>query len=315
MPKVKLLINNAQQAMLSAVQIYNNPLIKFKSELFIITAIIAWTYLLHGYYKRKRVEIRKHKVIKKNKRFEKTKGGDYKYLSLEKCLNNSKSPLDNNIKNNLLFLIRIRHEIEHKMTDKIDAYMTAKFQACCLNFNDFLRSHFGSKFDIGFHQPLSLQFSNINLDQKEELSHRKLPKNILSVTRSFEKKLTQDEYNDPRYSYRVFLVKKIANHRESADDVVEYIKPGSEKEAEINRILIKETEKEKYKPAAIVALMQKEGYKKFNMHHHTILWKKKDAKKGDKKYGTKLSDGNWYWYESWVSIVRKYCQDHNDKFS
>lgn len=32
--------------MLLAVQIFNNPQIEFKSELFIVTTVIAWTYLL-----------------------------------------------------------------------------------------------------------------------------------------------------------------------------------------------------------------------------------------------------------------------------
>ena len=31
--------------MLTAVKIFNNPQIEFKSELFIVTNIIAWTYL------------------------------------------------------------------------------------------------------------------------------------------------------------------------------------------------------------------------------------------------------------------------------
>lgn len=44
------LLDKSKEAMVSAVQIYNNPLIKFKSEMFIITAIISWTYLMHAYY-------------------------------------------------------------------------------------------------------------------------------------------------------------------------------------------------------------------------------------------------------------------------
>ena len=41
------LLDKSKEAMVSAVQIYNNPLIKFKSEMFITTAIISWTYLMH----------------------------------------------------------------------------------------------------------------------------------------------------------------------------------------------------------------------------------------------------------------------------
>ena len=42
------LLDKSKAAMVSAVQIYNNLLIKFKSEMFIITAIISWTYLMHA---------------------------------------------------------------------------------------------------------------------------------------------------------------------------------------------------------------------------------------------------------------------------
>jgi hypothetical protein len=73
MPKSKLLISNSQEAMLAAVQIYNTPLIKFKSELFIVTAMIAWTYLLHAYFKINNIEYRRYKIVKKNKKFEKLK--------------------------------------------------------------------------------------------------------------------------------------------------------------------------------------------------------------------------------------------------
>lgn len=46
------LVKKAREAMLTAVQIHNNPQIDFKSELFIVTTIIAWTYLLHAHYRK-----------------------------------------------------------------------------------------------------------------------------------------------------------------------------------------------------------------------------------------------------------------------
>src|SRR3974390_675465 len=52
------LLKKAREAMLTAVQIFNNPHVEFKSELFIVTTIIAWTYLLHAYYRRKHIDYR-----------------------------------------------------------------------------------------------------------------------------------------------------------------------------------------------------------------------------------------------------------------
>ena len=51
--------------MLFAVQSYNNPRTYFRSEIFIVTAIIAWTYLLHAYYKMQNVDYR-YKVKRKD---------------------------------------------------------------------------------------------------------------------------------------------------------------------------------------------------------------------------------------------------------
>jgi len=44
------LLAQSQDAALTAVQVFNNPLIKFKSETFIVLMNIAWTYVLHAYY-------------------------------------------------------------------------------------------------------------------------------------------------------------------------------------------------------------------------------------------------------------------------
>ena len=52
------LLTKSREAALSAVQIFNNPLIQFKSESFIVLMIIAWTYLLHAYYRKSGIEYR-----------------------------------------------------------------------------------------------------------------------------------------------------------------------------------------------------------------------------------------------------------------
>ena len=61
------LLKKSREAMLSAVEIYNNPQITFKAETFITLAIIAWTYLLHAYYRENNIEYRYfHKEGKRN---------------------------------------------------------------------------------------------------------------------------------------------------------------------------------------------------------------------------------------------------------
>ncbi len=61
-------------------------------------------------------------------------------------------------------------------------------------------------------------------------------------------------------------------------------------------------------PAQIVELMQSEGYADFRMHEHTQLWQEMDAKKPSKGYGKNEAGKHWFWYESWVDVVRQHCK-------
>ena len=52
------LVEKSREAALAAVQIFNNPQVTLKSEIFIVLMNIAWTYLLHAYYRKKGIEYR-----------------------------------------------------------------------------------------------------------------------------------------------------------------------------------------------------------------------------------------------------------------
>ncbi len=295
--------------MLSAVQIFNNPNIQFKSENFIVLSNIAWTYLLHAYFRDSKIEYRYYKMAGTRKRYDKTKRGTYKYWELERCLNDSNSPIDSVTSSNLGFLIGLRHEIEHQMSTRIDEYLSARFQSCCLNFNLYIKKLFGEKYGIDKHLSISLQFSTIDEKQVEQLREfTDLPKNIATYINDFDNNLSDELYNDIRFSYRVLYVPKSVNHKGQADKVIEFI-PANTPEAEgINKeyVLIKEKEKKKHLPAKIVELMQGKGYSKFKMHQHTQLWKAENGKDPAKKLGVDV-EGAWYWYDSWIKIVETHC--------
>ncbi len=305
------LVKKSREASLAAVQIYNNPTITFKAESFIVLTIISWTYLLHAYYRSKKIEYRYFDMRGTVRRYQKTKKGACKHWELERCLNSSDSPIDKDTTNNLKFLIGLRHEIEHQMTSRIDDILSARFQASCLNYNKYIIKLFGEKFSISKHLSFSLQFSTINTEQKDLLEdHSELPANILSYIKSFDDHLSQEEYNSPEYAYRVLFVPKLVNHKGQADKVIEFVKSDSPLAEGINKeyAVIKETEKQKYKPSKIVEIMNSEGFENFSMHNHTLLWKSKDGKNPTNNYGTNV-EGTWYWYERWVDVARKYCQD------
>lgn len=310
------LIHKSREAALAAVQIFNNPQITFKSEMFIVLMNIAWTYMLHAYYRKHGTEYRYFEQKGANRRFGRTVKGAYKYWELERCLNEKLSPVDRDAANNLRFLIGIRHEIEHQMTTKIDSSFSAKFQACCLNYNDHIKHFFGNEQAIDKHLSFSLQFSSISMEHAEQLKSQPiLPGNIKAFVDGFEGKLSEQEFNSPKFAYRVLFVAKTVNHKGQADEVIEFVKSDSELAKNVNQkyAVIKETERPKLRPKTIVNTMRNEGFSKFNMHHHTLLWQKKDAKNSTKGLGTNV-EGSWYWYQPWLEQVREHCKQNAEQF-
>lgn len=128
------LLAKAKESALCAIKVFNDPLIKFKSEAFIVLMTIAWTYLLHAYYRSKGIDYRYYKQTAKRKTYDRTKHGAKKHWELERCLNDNDCPLDHDTKNNLRFLIGLRHEIEHQMTRVLDNYLSARLSSMCTQF-------------------------------------------------------------------------------------------------------------------------------------------------------------------------------------
>jgi hypothetical protein len=308
------LVKKAREAMLTAVQIFNNPQIQFKSELFIVSTVIAWTYLLHAFYRKKHIDHRQFLPAGKRRRFMRTRFGAVRQWSLEQCLDAPACPLDEIVKKNLFFLIGIRHEVEHQMTTRIDDQLSAKFQATALNFNATIKKLFGERYSLDAEQAFSIQFAGIDEGTAKGLmADLDLPKHIRSFVIQFQSEMSQEEYDDPRFSYRVAFIRKTTGSKTAADKVVQFVPASSDASAEINKVFLKETEKVKYRPSTIVKRMKDEGFIRFGMTQHTDLWKSRDGKNPRHQFGVQV-EGSWYWYESWVAEVRKYCQENQVQF-
>jgi hypothetical protein len=312
------LIEKSSEAALSAVQIYNNPLIRFKSESYIVLMIVAWTYLLHAYYRMRGTEYRYFdKIGEKRRRFHRTRTGSIKYWELEQCLNHKECPLDPGTKNNLRFLIELRHQIEHQMAVGLDDYLSGRYQACALNYCYWLRTLFGEARGLEQFLAFSLQFSELSRQQVQVIrSGQGLSPKLKSFIADFDNSLSEEEYNNPRYSYRLLFTRKTANRPGQADAAVEWVPLGTEAAEYLqNRLLaVKEVERTKYLPSQIVRQIQAEGFPKFRLHEHTVLWQIEDAKNPAKGFGV-LVAGAWYWYESWLAFVRAHCEASSEMYS
>ena len=301
--------------MMSAVQIYNNPQITFKSETFITLAIIAWTYLLHAYYANQKIDFRYYHMKGKKKLYDKTKYGAYKHWELERCLNDDKSPIDPVTAQNLRFLIGVRHEIEHQMTKKIDSSISAKLQACSINYNYYIKKLFGDVFGVDQELGLAIQFSPIEAEQKEQLySNEKIANNVRNFITAFEDSLSEDELGNTHYAYRVVFARVDGKRINSTTDQVITFVPADSPEAQgLNAAytLIKETEKRKYLSKEIVQKMHEKGYAWFTVGDMTSFWKTR--LKSRDPYGIYITKSQWMWYENWLPVIEKYCQEEDAK--
>lgn len=301
------LIKKSQEAALSAISIFNNPSITFKAENFIVLMVISWTYLMHAYYKKTGIDYRYYKLVGRTqrKKYDKTKRGAYKYWELERCLDDSNCPLDGSIKANLKFLIGIRHEIEHQMTTQIDELISAKFQACAINYNSTIEKLFGKKYGLAEKLVMAIQFFGLSEGQIKKLQeYNDVPQNIIDFIADYELQLSEEEKSSPKYSYKVIYIRESVNHEGQADKAYRFIDEKSAIGKEIETVLIKPgKEPAKYKPTQIKEIMHRKGYSDFTIKKHTDLWKRFNAKNPKLNYGVMMADGQWYWYHSWLLKV------------
>src|SRR3546814_13311322 len=108
------LLIKAREAMIAAVHTFNSAGLMFRAELFITTAIVAWTYLLHAYYKREGIPY-KYKG-------KQTAHGADRYWAMSKCNSTGKCQLSEWAKTNLSFLAHRRNENEHQQHNRIQCW-------------------------------------------------------------------------------------------------------------------------------------------------------------------------------------------------
>lgn len=300
------LILKAREALLSAVQIYNNPLISFKTESFIVLSLIAWTYLLHAHYRTKGVDYRYYTKVGRRKRYDKNSDGSIKYWDLKECISRADSPLDKDTSNNLIFLIGLRNQIEHRKANGLDSYLSARYQACALNFNFYLKKLHAEKYGLDKNLALSLQFAELDYSQSKTIKDKEglIPQNVISYVADFDNKLSEAEIKSDRFAYRLLFAKVLAKRKGQADRVIEFIDPKSKLATSISKEywIKEETEKQKFTATLVIQKVKAAGFQNFGMHQHTLFWQKHAGKNPDKGFGATVVK-TWYWYQNWVDYV------------
>ncbi|MBC7905573.1 MAG: DUF3644 domain-containing protein [Rhodospirillaceae bacterium] len=247
-----LRVEKAVELMKSAVTIYNNSTISFRTEIFIVNAIIAWTYAVHAYFYKHAIK----PVYMENGVPKLTLEGEEKLWDLSECLKSAKHPLGSGEVNNLKYLLLLRHEIEHRLARDIDVSVQPKVQACAINFSAFCEKHFGEEYSLKHDLDFTIQFTKLTMDSKNLLNAgASVPGAVKTVNKLIEAEMSDADYNDPAYAFRVYVVPKTVNNPKKADQGVTYAAAGSEIE-----MAIKLVERPKHRAGEVIKMVQALGH-------------------------------------------------------
>lgn len=249
----------AREAMNLAVQIFNSPALNFKTEVFAVLANIAWTYLLHEFYVRKKV-----KIIDDNGRS----------IPLSQMLNRQDCPLSDGIKRNLRALKIIRDVVEHNLLGKSDLMWLSRFQACCLNFDKMICDLFGDKLSLQKDLAFALQFARLDIEQLSALEKYEIPRDIEALDIRLREALTEEQMADLEYQFRVIYTLDSSSKSSSH---IQFLHPDSDEAKQIRNVLVKyklADEIYPYKPNQVTELVDERSHKHFTSRNHTQAWRK-----------------------------------------
>lgn len=295
MDQVTKQVHKAVEIMKSAIMVFNNCMISTRSETFIVLSVIAWTYLLHAKFAHLDI-----KPVYTNEDGSDILTGDgkAKHWELSHCLGRAEANLTAGMKNNLVYIIAVRNEVEHRSFEDINDEVQAKLQATALNFLKYVTDNFGQKFNFSQDLSFAIQLHALTLQSPNILANnRTVSKSVAAVNKLLEAPMSSAEFNDPDYAFRVYVVPKVVNNSKKADQAVSYSPVGSDVE-----IAIKQVERPKYRRKDAIKLIQDRGLTNVTAHDFTQAWKSAGLK--DPGKGLAIELGNqWFWYQEGVDAI------------
>ncbi len=325
-------LEKARAAALAAVEAYNKPGSHFRTAHYIVMMTMAWTALFHAiFFKNGRRPWYRKKTAGKGVRYLHV-DGEPRHWELSECLREYWAEKNPPERANLQFLIGLRHKIEHRHLPELDASLYGECQAALMNFDELITRECGVRYSLSESLAFSLQFSKSIPPQKAAALRRHLAsvgKDVLDFIDGFRNGLPDEVVNDPRYSFRVYLVPKVTTKPTSADVAVEFVPydPKVPEEAEgLKRLtaLIKERQVPVanlglLKATQVVAQVKTRLGAPFNLAHHIRAWQHYDVRpKGgsDKPEKTKgkycvydVVHKDYAYTQEWVELLCKELAD------
>lgn len=298
--KTQSLLAKSRDSALLAVEIYNKPRTAFKSSGYIVLMNIAWTSLLHAIFEQNNTPY----YYKKGRRYI-YKDGDKATFELEKSIPLYFTNTDKAIVNNLTLINRLRDKIEHRFAPSFDAKIFGECQACLFNYEEIIAREFGAKYCINENLAFSLQFSDVFTPEQRRTLSKRQSRDLADLNRfidEYRDGLSDDVY-DSKYSYRMFLIPKTANHRGSADIAIDFVKDPIEADG-VNKYIIGIQEKKVIADGHLPREVSK-----------AVQEKIKDKMSSGFKFTTNLHAKCWRYYEvrpengspTPEKTIEKYC--------
>lgn len=288
---VKPYLLKAKDSALLAIEIYNKPAVKFRSEGYIALMVMAWTALLHAIFLRQG----KSPYYKgKNRRYVKV-DGDFKHWELAECAKQLwGSDTENPVRKNLEFFIPLRNKIEHRYIPQLDGAIFGECQALLLNFDAAVGHYFGTRFQLRESLSFSLQlFPNSESFAQAVKSNKNLA-DIKKFIEDYRGMLSPAVMASGQFAFKAFLI-QVANHASSEAlpiQFVQYDKLNDEQKAEFEKFAVMVKWKSSniingglMKPGAVVKAVQQAlgnlkvpringTVDKFNSTTHERCWKR-----------------------------------------
>lgn len=289
-------VRKAFEIFKTAILVYNNNLLSTRSETFIVLSIIAWTYVLYA----RLIEGGVTPVYKSADGTSVLVDGQEKLWELSYCIEWPEAGLSLGEKANLRYLIAIRNAVEHRSSEDINDALQAKIQANALNFLKYAKEKFGTKYDFSHDLAFAIQLQALALQSANALKGAApVARAVAAVNALLEGPMTQAEFNDPAYSFRVYIVPKVTNNAKKADQAVIYSPVGSDVE-----VAIKLVERPKYRMTeAIKKLLDDDGVT-VSSYEFQQAWKLNDLKNPAKGLAVQLG-GQWFWYQEGIDKIRE----------
>jgi hypothetical protein len=277
------LVMKSRESALLAIQVYNNPMLSFRTPSFIVHMIIAFTSLFHAIFEESKIDYCYRNADGTTMMI----NGEPKLWDISECVRAYFNDEKGAARKNLEMFIDLRNVIEHRYAPALDMRISGECQALLFNYEKILVEEFGPYYSLATQVAIPMQLSKISSQAKIN-AQRELQKadfKFLSEhIRIYQDALDDEIVRSQDFCFRVLLIPKLVNRASASDISIEFIKLDEHSRTFVEGVQHQYAAfiKTKTVPVAnqgllrasdVVSIIQETTEPRFIMHHHVLAWK------------------------------------------